>query len=122
MEEADIVINFAAESHVDRSIHDPEAFITTDVIGVYTLVEAAKKYGVEKFIQISTDEVYGDVPEGFSVETDPVSPNSPYSATKTGGELLARAVLSHVWGAGDRHARLQHLRPLSAAREAVLCL
>lgn len=91
VEDADIVINFAAESHVDRSIHDPEAFITTDVLGVYTLVEAAKKYGVEKFIQISTDEVYGDVPEGFSVETDPVSPNSPYSATKTGGELLARA-------------------------------
>ena len=91
VEEADIVINFAAESHVDRSIHDPEAFITTDIMGVYTLVEAAKKYGVEKFIQISTDEVYGDVEEGFSVETDPVCPNSPYSATKTGGELLARS-------------------------------
>ncbi len=91
VEEADVVINFAAESHVDRSIHDPEAFITTDVLGVYTLVEAAKKYGVEKFIQISTDEVYGDVAEGFSKETDPVSPNSPYSASKTGGELLARA-------------------------------
>ena len=91
VDEADIVINFAAESHVDRSIHDPEAFITTDVMGVYTLMEAAKKYGVEKIIQISTDEVYGDVEEGFSKETDPVSPNSPYSATKTGGELLARA-------------------------------
>jgi len=89
--EADIVINFAAESHVDRSIYDPEAFITTDVMGVYTLMEAARKHGVEKFIQISTDEVYGDVEEGFSKETDPVSPNSPYSATKTGGELLARA-------------------------------
>ena len=89
--EADIVINFAAESHVDRSIYDPEAFITTDVMGVYTLMEAVRKHGVEKFIQISTDEVYGDVEEGFSKETDPVSPNSPYSATKTGGELLARA-------------------------------
>ena len=89
--EADIVINFAAESHVDRSIHDPEAFITTDVMGVYRLMEAAKASGVEKFIQISTDEVYGDVEQGFSQETDPVSPNSPYSATKTGGELLARA-------------------------------
>ena len=91
IEKADIVINFAAESHVDRSIYDPEAFITTDVMGVYTLMEAVRKYGVEKFIQISTDEVYGDVAEGFSKETDPVSPNSPYSATKTGGELLARA-------------------------------
>ncbi|MCE5197426.1 MAG: dTDP-glucose 4,6-dehydratase [Armatimonadota bacterium] len=91
VEEADIVINFAAESHVDRSIHDPEAFITTDVMGVFTLCEAAKKYGVEKFIQISTDEVYGDVEEGFSKETDPVSPNSPYSSSKAGGELLARS-------------------------------
>lgn len=91
VDEADIVINFAAESHVDRSIHDPEAFITTDVMGVYTLMEAAKKYGVERVIQISTDEVYGDVETGFSKETDPVSPNSPYSATKTSGELLARA-------------------------------
>ena len=91
VEEADIVINFAAESHVDRSIHDPEAFITTDVLGVYTLMEVCRKHPVEAFIQISTDEVYGDVETGFSQETDPVSPNSPYSASKTGGELLARA-------------------------------
>lgn len=91
IEEADIVVNFAAESHVDRSIADPEAFITTDVLGVYTLMEACRKHPVEQFIQISTDEVYGDVEEGFSTETDPVSPNSPYSASKTGGELLARA-------------------------------
>ncbi len=91
VEEADVVINFAAESHVDRSIHDPEAFITTDVLGVYTLMEACRKTPVELFIQISTDEVYGDVETGFSKESDPVSPNSPYSATKTGGELLARA-------------------------------
>lgn len=89
--ESDIVINFAAESHVDRSIADPQAFITTDVMGVFTLCEAARESGVEKFIQISTDEVYGDVEEGFSKETDPVSPNSPYSATKAGGELLARS-------------------------------
>ena len=89
--EADIIVNFAAESHVDRSIAEPEAFITTDVLGVYTLMEAAKKHGVERFVQISTDEVYGDVAEGSSKETDPVSPNSPYSASKTGGELLARA-------------------------------
>ncbi|NLN79669.1 MAG: dTDP-glucose 4,6-dehydratase [Armatimonadetes bacterium] len=90
-ENIDIVINFAAESHVDRSIYDPEAFITTDVMGVYTLMEAARRHPIEKFIQISTDEVYGDVEEGFSKESDPVSPNSPYSASKAGGELLARA-------------------------------
>lgn len=91
VQESDIVINFAAESHVDRSIHEPEAFITTDVMGVFTLCEAAKKHGVEKFIQISTDEVYGDVEEGYSKETDPLMPNSPYSASKAGGELLARS-------------------------------
>lgn len=91
VEEADIIVNFAAESHVDRSIYDPQAFITTDVMGVFTLCEAARKYGVERLIQISTDEVYGDVEEGFSKEIDPVSPNSPYSASKAGGELLAKS-------------------------------
>lgn len=91
VEDADIVINFAAESHVDRSISDPEAVITTNVLGVFTLVEAAKKYGVDLFVQISTDEVYGDIESGFSKETDLVSPNSPYSAGKAGGELLARS-------------------------------
>ena len=89
--QSDMVVNFAAESHVDRSIHDPEAFITTDVMGVYTLMEAARKTPIERFLQVSTDEVYGDVEDGASVETDPVSPNSPYSASKAGGEMLARA-------------------------------
>jgi dTDP-glucose 4,6-dehydratase len=88
---ADIIVNFAAESHVDRSIMEPEAFITTDIMGVYTLMEAAKKHGVDKFVQISTDEVYGDIEAGSSKETDPVSPNSPYSASKSGGDLLAFA-------------------------------
>lgn len=91
VEEADIVVNFAAESHVDRSIAEPEAVLQTNILGVFVMVEAAKKSGVEKFIQISTDEVYGDIAKGSSVETDPVSPNSPYSAGKAGGELLARA-------------------------------
>ena len=89
--DADIVINFAAESHVDRSIHEAENTITTNVMGVFVLCEAAKKHGVEKFIQISTDEVYGDIESGFSQETDPLMPNSPYSAGKAGGELLAKS-------------------------------
>jgi len=89
--DADIVINFAAESHVDRSINEAENTITTNVMGVFVLCEAAKKHGVEKFIQISTDEVYGDIESGFSKETDPLSPNSPYSAGKAGGELLAKS-------------------------------
>jgi dTDP-glucose 4,6-dehydratase len=91
VKECDIIINFAAESHVDRSIHKPEEFITTDVMGIFTLCEAARKSDVELLIQISTDEVYGDVEEGASVETDPLCPNSPYSASKAGGELLARS-------------------------------
>lgn len=87
----DTVINFAAESHVDRSILDPDAFIRTDVVGVYTLLEAARQHGVGRFVQVSTDEVYGDVHEGFSMENDPFLPNSPYAASKASGELMVRA-------------------------------
>lgn len=87
----DTVVNFAAESHVDRSILNPDAFIRTDVIGVYVLLEEARRHGVGRFLQVSTDEVYGDVPEGFSVETDPFMPNSPYAASKASGELMVRS-------------------------------
>jgi dTDP-glucose 4,6-dehydratase len=89
--EFDIIINFAAESHVDRSILDPGIFVTTNVFGTYTLLEAAKKAGVGTFLQISTDEVYGSVESGSSKEGDPLEPNSPYSATKAGADLLARS-------------------------------
>lgn len=87
----DTVVNFAAESHVDRSILSPDAFIHTDVVGVYVLLDEAKKHGLERFAHVSTDEVYGDVDEGFSVEDDPFAPNSPYAASKAGGELMVRA-------------------------------
>jgi dTDP-glucose 4,6-dehydratase len=87
----DTVVNFAAESHVDRSILDPEAFIRTDVFGVYRLLEASRQHGIERFLQVSTDEVYGDVEEGFSTEEDNFLPNSPYAASKAGGELLIRS-------------------------------
>ncbi|HOM73360.1 MAG TPA: dTDP-glucose 4,6-dehydratase [Armatimonadota bacterium] len=89
--DADAVINFAAESFVDRSILEPDAFITTDVLGTHVLLEAARKHGIERFVHISTDEVYGDVEEGSSTETDPFRPNSPYSASKAGGDLLVRS-------------------------------
>lgn len=100
MEGCDMVFNFAAESHVDRSLMgDPDlagAFVQTDVYGVYVLCEAAKKLGVERFIQVSTDEVYGDVHDGYSLETDPLEPRSPYAASKAGGELIARSYfISH---------------------------
>jgi dTDP-glucose 4,6-dehydratase len=89
------VFNFAAESHVDRSLMSGAggagAFVQTDVYGVYVLLEEAKRQGVERFVQVSTDEVYGDVPEGHSGENDPLAPRSPYSATKAGGELIARS-------------------------------
>jgi len=89
--DSDAVVNFAAESFVDRSILEPDAFITTDVLGTYVLLEAAKKHGVPRFVHISTDEVYGDVQEGSAAETAPIRPNSPYSASKAGGDLLARS-------------------------------
>lgn len=88
----DTVVNFAAESHVDRSILSPDAFINSNTVGVHILLESAQKHGIERFLHVSTDEVYGDI-EGnhFSVEDDPFRPNSPYSASKAGGDLMVRA-------------------------------
>ena len=86
--DADTIVNFAAETHVDRSILDPDAFIQTGVYGTYVLLEAAKKHGM-RYHQISTDEVYGHIPEGYSsVETDKLDPRSPYAASKASGDLL----------------------------------
>jgi len=87
----DAIVNFAAESHVDRSILDPAGFITTDVYGPYVLLEASRAAGIQRFVQVSTDEVYGDVREGSSPEDAPLRPRSPYSASKAGGELLVHA-------------------------------
>src|SRR5574341_403026 len=89
MAEADVVVNFAAESHVDRSIGAPDAFIRTDVFGACVLLEAARRHGINKFIQISTDEVYGSIENGSFKETDPLMPSSPYSASKAGADRLA---------------------------------
>jgi len=86
----DAVINFAAESHVDRSIEDPGIFIQTDVFGTYILLEAVKKYG-GMFLQISTDEVYGSIEKGSFEEKAPLKPNSPYSASKAGAEMIVRS-------------------------------
>src|SRR5207302_1939101 len=85
------VVNFAAETHVDRSILEADAFVRTDVLGTWTLAEAARVAAVERFVQVSTDEVYGAVLEGASRESDRVDPTSPYSAAKAGGELLVLA-------------------------------
>jgi dTDP-glucose 4,6-dehydratase len=85
----DILFNFAAETHVDRSIGDPEGFIRTDIYGAYTLLEAARERKVKAFVQISTDEVYGSVSQGRSRETDALMPSNPYSASKTAADRLA---------------------------------
>ncbi len=88
IKDCDYVFNFAAETHVDRSIVDAAAFVTTDVLGTHTLLEASKEYNIARYVQISTDEVYGSVQEGSSKETDALRPSSPYSASKAGGDLL----------------------------------
>lgn len=91
VKDCDIILNFAAESHVDRSIEDPNCFVKTNVFGTHVLLEAAKRFGVELFIQISTDEVYGSTLKGAFREDSGLMPNSPYSASKAAGDLLARS-------------------------------
>jgi len=87
----DTIVNFAAESHVDRSIMNPDAFVKTDVYGTYVLLEAARRFNLERYHQISTDEVYGHVPAGSSKETDPLEPRSPYAASKASADLMVNA-------------------------------
>lgn len=87
----DSVINFAAETHVDRSIHEAGAFVDTDVRGTFVLLEAARRHNIAHFLHISTDEVYGSIEVGSFKETDTLNPSSPYSASKAGGELLAHS-------------------------------
>ncbi|MCC6176559.1 MAG: dTDP-glucose 4,6-dehydratase [Chloroflexi bacterium] len=87
----DAVVNFAAETHVDRSILHAGAFIETDVRGTWVLLEAARRRNLKRFVQVSTDEVYGEVERGSSVETDQLAPRSPYSASKAGGDLMVLA-------------------------------
>lgn len=88
----DTIVNFAAETHVDRSITGPEIFIETNVKGTLNLLQAAKEFNIERYVQISTDEVYGSLgEEGYFTETTPLAPNSPYSASKASADLLVRA-------------------------------
>jgi len=91
IEGAGALVNFAAETHVDRSIGDPAGFLRTDVFGVYVLLEAAREHGVSRFVQISTDEVYGPTLDAAFTEGARLNPRNPYSASKAGGELLARS-------------------------------
>ena len=92
----DAVVNFAAETHVDRSIADPEGFIVTNMQGTHVLLEAARERGL-RYLQVSTDEVYGSIERGSFTEASPLAPSSPYSATKTGADLLASSYF-HTYG------------------------
>ena len=96
IEGCDATVNFAAESHVDRSIESPGEFIETDVFGTYVLLQAAREAGI-RHLQVSTDEVYGSIEEGSFTETSPLDPSSPYSASKAGGDLLVSA-FRHTYG------------------------
>ena len=91
VEGVDAVINFAAESHVDRSLMEPDAFLRTDVFGVFTLLEAVRELRIPRFLQVSTDEVYGSLATGSAREDSPLNPSNPYSAAKAAGDLLALA-------------------------------
>ena len=87
----DVVVNFAAESHVDRSIEGPSVFLETNVVGTGVLLDAARRHRVPTFIQVSTDEVYGSIAEGFATEEDKLDPSSPYSSSKAAADLLVRS-------------------------------
>ena len=92
VKDVDYIVNFAAESHVDRSIEDPEIFIKSNILGTQNLLNAAKKHEIKKFLQVSTDEVYGTLGKtGYFTEETPLQPNSPYSASKAGADLMVRA-------------------------------
>jgi dTDP-glucose 4,6-dehydratase len=97
LENVDAIVNFAAESHVDRSIEQPGHFIQTDVYGTYVLLEEARRAGVERYLQVSTDEVYGSIEQGSFTEQSPLDPSSPYSASKAGGDLVVGAYC-HTFG------------------------
>ena len=90
------IVNFAAETHVDRSIAEPDAFVSTHALGTYVLLEAAREHGL-RYLQVSTDEVYGSIEEGTFTEESPLRPSSPYSATKTGADLLVESYF-HTYG------------------------
>jgi dTDP-glucose 4,6-dehydratase len=96
LEGCDAIVNFAAETHVDRSIAEPDAFVTTHAVGTYTLLEAARERSL-RYVQVSTDEVYGSIESGSFTEESPLRPSSPYSATKAGADLLV-ASYTHTYG------------------------
>ena len=118
VEGVDAIVNFAAESHVDRSIADQDAFARTHVIGTSVLLDAARERGVARYLQVSTDEVYGSIEEGSFTESSPLDPSSPYSATKAARRPARVRPRAHLRHRGRDLPRLEQLRPAPVPREA----
>ena len=118
VEQNDGIINFAAESHVDRSIHSREEFISTNVLGTQVLLDAAIEFRIHKYLQISTDEVYGSIETGSAKEDDRLDPNSPYSASKAAGDLLVRSYVetfglnASITRSSNNYGPFQHIEKL----------
>ena len=112
-EHPDMVVNFAAESHVDRSIEDPEIFLRTNIIGTAVLMDACRKYGIQRYHQVSTDEVYGDLPldrpDLFFTETTPIHTSSPYSSSKASADLLVLAYHRTYGSVSYTHLLMVHM-------------
>ena len=112
-----MVVNFAAESHVDRSIENPEVFLDTNIKGTAVLMDACRKYGIKRYHQVSTDEVYGDLPldrpDLFFTEETPIHTSSPYSSSKAGADLLVLAYHQYLWSACYDQPLLQQLWTVS---------
>ena len=112
------VIHFAAESHVDRSIYEPAPMIETNVTGTFVLLQIARKLNIEKFVHVSTDEVYGDLAPGtFADENSPLQPSSPYSASKASSDLDCQILRPHLRFSRGHHARVQQLRSFPISRK-----
>ena len=121
-EHPDMVVNFAAESHVDRSIENPEVFLDTNIKGTAVLMDACRKYGIQRYHQVSTDEVYGDLPldrpDLFFTEETPIHTSSPYSASKAGCRPSGSGLPQNLRTAGFYQPLLQQLRTISFPGEA----
>ena len=117
MEGHDAVVHFAAETHVDRSIKDGYSFVRTNCFGTNVLCDVARQVGVERFLHISTDEVYGSIEVGSFAEDDRLGPRSPYSAAKAGSDLIALELLHDARAAGAGHAVQQQLRAVPVPGE-----
>ena len=113
-----VVVHFAAESHVDRSIYEPAPMIETNITGTFVLLQIARKLNIEKFVHVSTDEVYGDLaPGAFADENSPLQPSSPYSASKASSDLIVRSYVRTFGFPGRHHPRVQQLRSFPISRK-----